>query len=132
MKKLVLLSGLVLLAACSKTAPTAEATTEPAAAASDASSPMVAAMPSPGTYQVKMPDGSNQTTTIKADGTYVDMAGGKETEMGKVSARDQKTCFTPTGGTQTCYTNGTPAADGSWTATGPKGEKYTVTPPAVK
>ena len=89
-------------------------------------------MPSPGTYQVKMPDGKTGTTTIKADGTYVDMASGKETEMGKVAAHDGKTCFTPTGGPESCFTDGPPSADGSWISTNAKGEKYTITPPAKK
>ena len=132
MKKIVLLSGLALLTACSKPAPTADATDEPSAAASQANASSAAATPPPGTYQVKMPDGKTTTTTIAADGTYVDMAAGKETEKGKFAVRDGKTCFTPTGGTETCYIDSPPGADGSWITTGPKGEKYTITPPARK
>ena len=132
MKNLVILSGLAILAACSKPAPTTDAASEPAVVASQADTSMSSAMPSPGTYQVKMPNGKTGTTTIKADGTYVDMAGGKETEMGAVASRGGKTCFAPKGGTETCFTDGPPSADGSWVSTNEKGEKYTITPPAKK
>ena len=129
MKHIVLMSGLALLAACSKPAPTAEVATAPTASTSEVAAAMNAAPP-PGTYQVNMPDGTTRTTTIKADGTYVDIANGKEVEKGKVAGRDGKTCFTPTTGAETCLTNNPPSPDGSWTATDAKGEKYTITPPA--
>ena len=132
MNKRIVLSGLALLAACSKPLPAVDPTSEPTNVADAAVTPASSAMLSPGTYQVKMPNGKSGTTTVAADGTYIDMADGKQTEKGKVAVRDGKTCFAPTNGTETCFTDGPPAADGSWISTDPKGAKYTVTPPATK
>jgi hypothetical protein len=72
------------------------------------------------------------TTTIKADGSYVDAVGDRETEKGRVVARNGETCFTPTGGTETCFTDSPASAEGGSITIGQKGEKNKITPPAAK
>ncbi|NIJ36546.1 phage/plasmid primase-like uncharacterized protein [Sphingopyxis panaciterrae] len=128
MKKLVLLAALTALSACSQKAeekkevaaePAAEA--EPAAT-SDSGTPA-------GSYDVKMADGTMATTTINADGTYVDTdAKGKATK-GQYATHDGKDCFDPDGDEMgMCWALTKPAADGSFTATADDGTVATVTP----
>ena len=138
MKKFVILGAVALLSACgSKTQPAADASATSAAmgdasgpALGDASAPaMAATAPKPGSYDVTAPDGKKSVTTIMADGTFVDRdAAGKVTEKGKVAMKDGKTCFTPEKGAEECYTDGTPAADGSFDATSADGKVTKVAP----
>ena len=131
MKKLILIAAITALSACNNTADdtatdTTAMATETAMATPDAAATPMTMADAAGTYDVKAADGSMMTTTINADGTYVDMKDGKETEKGMMAMKDGKTCFTPTGGSETCYTDGPRAADGSWVSTAADGTKVTV------
>ena len=138
MKKFVILGAVALLAACgSKTEPAADAGATTAAmgdasapAMGDASAPaMAAAALKPGSFDTVAPDGKKGVTTILADGTFVDRdANGKVTGKGKVAMKAGKTCFTPEKGAEECYTDGTPAADGSFEATSADGKVTKVAP----
>ena len=135
MKKLVLLATLATLSACSQKA---EESKEPAAAPTETAAPAPAANPgtAPGSYDVKMADGttastaSTASTVINADGTYVDTdAAGKTVKKGKFAHKDGKDCFDPDGDeAEACWALSPVAADGSFTATAPDGTAVTVTP----
>lgn len=132
MKKFVLLAAAcAAAAACSQTAeepaPPAETTAaEPTTAAADQGV-------TPGTYDVKMADGSVATTTINADGSYVDTGPEGEQVRGAYARKDGRDCFDPAGDDpEMCWTVGETAADGSFTATSADGETtVTVTPQAA-
>ena len=138
MKKLAVLGAVALLSACgSKVVPAEEATASYAAmgdasapAMGDASAPaMAAAGPKPGSYDTVASDGKKGVTTIMADGTFVDRdADGKVTAKGKMAMKDSKTCFTDDKAKETCFTDGTPGADGSFDATGADGKVTKVSP----
>ena len=131
MKRLAIIAPLALLAACEArddaAAPAAEATeTMPVDAAATP-----AAGPTPGSYEVTTADGTKTVDTLMADGTYVSRdAQDKVVDKGTWAVKDGKTCFTPEGKTEECYTESTPAADGSFTATGADGTSVTVKPHA--
>ena len=128
MKKIVLLAALSMLAACSqKTEEKKETPTEPVAEAAPA--PAAESGTAPGTYDVKMADGTMGTTTINADGTYVDTdAKGKQVK-GLYATHDGKDCFDPEGDEMgMCWAKTEPAPDGSFTATADDGTVVTVTP----
>ena len=128
MKKIVLLAALSMLAACSqKTEEKKETPAEPVAEAAPA--PAADSGTAPGTYDVKMADGTMGTTTINADGTYVDTdAKGKQVK-GFYATHDGKDCFDPEGDEMgMCWAVSKPAADGSFTATADDGTIVTVTP----
>lgn len=130
MKKFVLIAALAALAACSQKA---EESKETAAAPAEAAAPAPAAATDsgtqPGTYDVKMADGTMASTTINADGTYVDTdAKGKEIK-GQYATHDGKDCFDPDGDEMgMCWAVTKPGADGSFTATADDGTVVTVTP----
>ena len=129
MKKIVLLAALSMLAACSqKTEEKKETPAEPVAEAAPA--PAAESGTAPGTYDVKMADGTMGTTTINADGTYVDIdPTGKTVKKGKFAHKDGKDCFDPDGDeAEACWALSPVAADGSFTATAPDGTAVTVTP----
>lgn len=134
MKKFVLLAAAcAVAAACSQTAeepaPPAETTAaEPATATATADQGVA-----PGTYDVKMADGSVATTAINADGSYVDTGPEGEQVRGAYARKDGKDCFDPAGDDpEMCWTVGETAADGSFTATSADGETtVTVTPQAA-
>lgn len=128
MKKLLLLTALVALSACSQKA---EESKETAAA------PIETVTPAPvadsgtktGTYDVKMADGTMATTVINADGSYVDTSAKGEIVKGLYASKDGKDCFDPEGDALgACWDVTKPAADGSFTATSPEGTVVTVTP----
>jgi len=141
MKKLALLAGVALLAACGSKQEAAS----PEAAASDtmpidvsagtAATPAAGATTangSPvGSYDVTMPDGKTGTSTLLADGTYVDRdTNDKVTQKGTWSVKEGKTCFVPEGKPEECYTEGARNADGSFDAVGPDGKVTKVKPHA--
>ena len=133
MNKLALLAGVALLASCgSKTEPAPDAmATADTTMPMDAGASPAATGPTAGSYDVTGPDGSKSVTTIMADGTYVDRdAKDKVIEKGMVAMKDGKTCFTPEGKTETCYTDGAVAADGSFKATAADGKVTQVKPHA--
>ncbi len=132
MKKIILLAALAALSACSqKTEEKAEPAAAPAetAAPPAAAGPAVASTTAPGTYDVKMADGTMATTVINADGTYVDTdAKGKQVK-GQYATHDGKDCFDPEGDEMgMCWAVSKPGADGSFTATADDGTVVTVTP----
>ena len=137
MNKLVVLGALALLSACgSKTETATDISTTAtmgdasAPAMGDASAPAMAATgPKPGSYDTIAPDGKKGVTTIMADGTFVDRdANGKVTGKGKMAMKDGKTCFTDDKGKEDCFTDSTPAADGSFEATSADGKVTKVAP----
>lgn len=129
MKYFFLLTASTALAACSQAEapaePVATATSEPAAVATTANGSPV------GDFEVVAPDGSATKTTLNADGTYSAFgADGAVTAEGTWAVIDGKTCFSPTtkGVEPMCFTDSSPAEDGSFTATPDKGEPVTVRP----
>lgn len=130
MKKLILLAGIAALAACSK----AEAPAEEEAPVETAAPVTVANGTPVGTFTVTAADGTESTTVINPDGTYVDNGpDGKVVAEGTWAVTDGKTCFTPSteGAEAMCFTESAPGADGSFTATPDKGEPVTVRPAAA-
>jgi hypothetical protein len=131
MKKLLLLTALAALSACSQKA---EESKETAAAPAEAATPAPTAPTTdsgtqPGTYDVKMADGSMASTVINADGTYVDTGPKGEIVKGLYARKDGKDCFDPEGeALGACWSVTNPGADGSFTATSPEGTVVTVTP----
>lgn len=135
MNKLALLASVALLASCGSKEPAPEAT-----ATADASMPMdvnagptaaAVAMAPAGSYDVTNPDGTTGTTTLMADGTYVDRdAKDKTVAKGTWAMKDGKRCFVPEGKPEECYTESAQAADGSFTATGADGKITKVKPHA--
>lgn len=128
MKKLILLATLAALSACSQKAEeskeTADAPTQAPAPAAPADSGTA-----PGTYDVKMADGTMGTTTINADGTYSDTDAKGKVVKGKFAHKDGKDCFDADGDeAEMCWTVSAPGADGSFTATSPDGTMVTVMP----
>jgi hypothetical protein len=134
MRSLVLIAATVALSACSQGAdetPAPAETTDAAAAPADAAgatggTSALAAADAAGTYTVTWADGTTTSTTINADGTYVDMMGDEETARGVWAVKEGKSCLTPEGGAELCWTDSAPAADGSWTATADDGTTVTV------
>lgn len=129
MKKLALLAAVAALAACSQDEAAVPAETEqPMPAETTAAMDAVI----PGTSDVKMADGSMGTTTINADGTYVDTDAEGNEVRGMVANKGGNYCFDPEGDEpEVCWTSTAPGADGSFTATAPDGTKVTVTPRAA-
>ena len=132
MKKLVILAGFALLAACgAKKDTAADAAASDSAAASAAATPAAVHSPAPGSYDVTNPDGKVHITTLIADGTFVQReTGGKVMDKGKWAVRDGKTCFASDKGSEECYVDSMPGADGSFTATDAKGVVVQVKPHA--
>lgn len=128
MKKFIVFAAMVALSACSQkaeesadTAPVPAEVATPAAPADSTTAP--------GTYDVKMADGTMGTTVINADGTYVDTDAKGKVIKGTFAAKDGKDCFDPEGDeAESCWSVTAPGADGSFTATGPDGMVVTVTP----
>lgn len=128
MKRLIAIAGLAALVACNQTEaePEAEPTVEETAVAVT-----VANGSPPGAYIATAADGTETTSTINADGTYVDTdAEGNVVAEGTWAVVDGKTCFTPvTEGVEAmCYTESAPGDDGSFTATPDSGDPLTVRP----
>lgn len=135
MRSLVLIAATVALSACSQGADEAPAASETAqtatasetAEAAPSGTSALAAADAAGTYTVTWADGTTTSTTINADGTYVDTMDGEETSHGTWAVKDGRSCLTPEGGAELCWTDSAPAADGSWTATADDGTTVTVT-----
>lgn len=130
MRSLVLIAATVALSACSQgaeeTPAPAETTDAAAAPAETAGMSALAAPDAAGTYMVTWADGTTTETIINADGTYIDMMDGEETARGTWEVKDGRSCLTPDGGAELCWTDSEPAADGSWTATSDDGTTITV------
>jgi len=130
MKNLVLIAAAIALSACSQKAdetPAPTGTDDAAAApAATARTSALARADAAGAYTVTWTDGTVTTTTINADGTYVDTMDGEETAHGIWAVKEGQSCLTPEGGAEVCWTDGAPGADGSWTATAGDGTTVTV------
>lgn len=128
MKNIILFAAVVAISACS---PKTENTVAPA---NDVAAPDVATLNEtaawtgfePATYVVTNAKGEKANFAIKADGTYTATEADGKTMSGAFVMKGSKGCFTPTGGTEMCYTNSTPGADGSWIGTADDGSKSTV------
>lgn len=121
MKKFIAIAAIAALAACAE------------AEAPEVEPEVVADMETTaaeGLYEISIADGTVVgQTQLNADGTYTDMEEGKDPVSGTWEIVDGKTCFDPEGDDgATCFTDGDPAEDGSWVATGEDGESVTVTP----
>jgi hypothetical protein len=116
MKTIAALFALAALAACGQSQ-TDKAATASAAPHSNAV---------PGTFVRTNADGSLVTEFLKSDGTYTLRVGGELTESGKWAGKDNKTCFTPDKGKETCSTDSPVGADGTFTETPDGGTPYKV------
>lgn len=122
MKKILVVAGLAVLAACSQAeAPAPEPTEEEAAAP--------AANEGPGTFEVTYADGSVGSVTTTEDGKFTATLG-EESGAGTYTQEEGKICFDPEGDDPEqptrCWTNGDVGEDGSWTSTADDGETVTV------
>ena len=129
MKRIVLIAGIALLAACSEKQEAAapEAATE--AMPAEAAATPAAGGGVPGTYDVTMADGTKRVATLNADGTYERKEGEKVVDKGPWVARGNQSCFDPEGeAPETCNTRGPAAADGSFESTDPEGAVAKVVP----
>ena len=132
MKKIVLITALAALAACSKPADApADVATEAATTAPDAAAagPIAAdGKPSPGTFKVTNADGKFFTEVDNPDGTYASSQDGKVVETGKwVQKSPAEFCYTKNepNPKERC---GAEKVDekGVWTSTNPEGKVSTV------
>lgn len=122
MKKFIFAASVLALAACSQ-----PATEEAPAAEEPAATETVEGA---GTFEYSAGDGTGTGRIVMhEDGTYVDSFEG-ETTTGKWRAGDGQTCFIPdeVGAEETCWTDGEPGEDGSFTSTSPDGNTVTVRP----
>jgi len=133
MRSIILaLVPLTVLAACSS-----EPAEQPATEDTATAEPSVATSANgsvAGTYEATAADGTVTITTLNADGTFKDTdTTGAAVAEGTWAVTDGKTCFSPTteGATPMCYTESTPAADGSFIATPDEGDPLTVKPAAA-
>ena len=128
---LILSTAALALSACGKKEEAPAAVTSDAVAATDAAAAPTA-LPTPGVYEVIDARGKDAgTTTINADGSYVDESIDGHRVAGIVKMVDGKTCFDPSGKAEAeCYTDSARAADGSFTATDANGLVVTVRPKA--
>ncbi|UVI38966.1 hypothetical protein [Qipengyuania spongiae] len=68
-----------------------------------------------GTYEVVMADGTVVSQTLRADGTYSDVAEGEVVETGSWRADGSRLCYDPEGDEpEQCFAGGQIAADGSF------------------
>ena len=129
MKRIVLIAGIALLAACSEKqeASAPEAATE--AMPAEAAATPAAGGGTPGVYDVTMADGTKRVGTLNADGTYQRTEGDKVIDKGTWVARGNQSCFDPEGdAAESCNTRGPAAADGSFESTNPEGAVAKVMP----
>ena len=125
MKKLVLLAGVALLAACGER----EEAAAPEAMPAEAAATPAAGGGVPGTYDVTMADGTKRVATLNADGTYQRMEGEKMVDKGTWVAKGNQSCFDPEGdAAESCNTRGPAGADGSFESTDPAGAVAKVVP----
>ncbi|MXO59562.1 hypothetical protein GRI89_08410 [Altererythrobacter salegens] len=113
MKKIAMIAGLGLLAACSQSEPAPEPT-------ETAKAPMPGAE-WVGTYTEAGDNGATVTTVISADGSYTEGDGAEMNEAGKWSMDGENVCFDPDGDgadqQKRCYSVTKPDESGKFTAT---------------
>lgn len=129
MKKLILLAGMVALAACTEVEPEADD-----AVAIDETSAMEADAAwtgfEPGAAQLTDADGVTMDYVINEDGTFTTTNTEGGTETGTVTMIGERGCFDMDGDDEgaMCWTNSQPGPDGSWQATSDNGDVATVRP----
>lgn len=129
MKTLFVLGTALALTACGQRTDTAtDATPSPANTMVAAPAPATQAATGnmAGKYEMTAADGTVTTQTVNPDGTFSQIAKGKETS-GTWRMNGAQSCFDPAGdAVEACYTTTAPGADGSFKTTGPDGSTMTV------
>lgn len=127
MRTIMLIAGLAALAACSKPADAPAAADSSAAPVADASA-ATSASPA-GDYTFVNKEKKTGKLTVAADNSYVVTLPDGTVQKGTVANKDGKSCYDGEGDTPPtmCWTNGEPAADGTWIATSDDGQVVTVT-----
>lgn len=126
MKKLLVVTALVAISACSKPAPAPEAE---ASAAPEAAATNVAAdgKPSTGTFKITTPKGDVLMDEVKADGTYVTTKDGKVVETGRWEQKSPaQYCYTKDEKDAVQQCNEEKVENGVYTSKSPDGEVATV------
>jgi hypothetical protein len=120
MRRLMIIASIASLAACSKPAEEAPVATEAAVAAATESPA--------GDYTVTNKDNKVGKLNIAADNSYTFTPPEGDAVKGMVSNKDGKACYDPEGdkAATVCWTNGEPAADGTWVATSDDGQTVTA------
>ena len=128
MKKILVLSALAGLAACSP----AETTTEAEAPTEVVEAPVATTAadggPSTGAFKITDADGKVTMEEIRADGTYTSTTEGEAAKTGRWEQKSPESyCTTEDeeGAVQKCHTE-TIDENGVWTSTDPDGEVVTV------
>ncbi|EDL50396.1 hypothetical protein [Erythrobacter sp. SD-21] len=127
MKRLMVVAACGMLAACGSNEAEEPVnpieTTAPAGTTDTATAGQMA-----GTYEMTMDDGTVVRQQVNADGTYVDTdMEGNELERGTWRQQGDQLCYDANGADpEECWTGGTPAADGTFEATGADGTSSTV------
>lgn len=121
MRKVILLAGVVALAACSQ-AEAPESAVEEVVAATEA--------PTPGTYSVAESDGSSYTLVIGEGLTFTAMPAEGEPVSGTFELVDDMVCFTPEGSEEepNCSSASAADEDGVIIVTSADGSTSTITP----
>ena len=129
MRKVLAMTAIVALSACSKpaTAPEAEAGGSPAATAPMAANIAADGKPSTGMFKITTADGKVMMEEVKVDGTYETKTDGKVTETGKWEQKSPGVyCYTVDrpGSKQEC--NAEKVENGVWSSKGADGKAATV------
>ncbi|AKH41693.1 hypothetical protein FHS61_002183 [Altererythrobacter atlanticus] len=120
MKKITVLCGLAVLAACSSPE------SNDADAEGDASAAPSAVSAMAGSYEIVTDDGTI-SSFLAEDGSYIESMDGDIVSMGSWREEGGKTCFDPTTDEPPmCYTIGDIGDDGTFTATPDEGDPITV------
>ena len=129
MRKLIVVAAVVALSACSQKGDevAAPADTSPAAEPASAAAPAGWTGFEPGSYLVTASDGAKLDYVLTEDGNFTMTDATGKVTTGTLVMKDGKGCFTPAGGSEMCWTNAAPGADGSWTATATDGTTASVT-----
>ena len=133
MKKLFILSGALIVAACSGTEdaePAAEVEVEVAAEAGDAST-WATAEEAAGDYTLAYTDGTEGTLTLSGDGAASGIIGGEEFTANFTVPEPGKLCYTDLSNEDLsvppqCWVNSSANEDGSWGFTGDDGTTGTA------
>lgn len=128
MKRIMLLAGVMTIAACSQSDTAAEP--EATAEATEAAAAPVGADggPASGSYKITTATGEVYMEEVKADGTFTSTGPDGETKTGTWEQKTPElycTTLDEDGAEQKCHTE-TVGDDGVWTSTDPDGETVTV------
>ncbi|MES2698845.1 MAG: hypothetical protein V4647_04470 [Pseudomonadota bacterium] len=132
MKKAILATALLALAACNQSEAPADAQADAQADATSDSLPLTGDAPgfeavAPGAYTVERATGEIDTITIHPGMTYSRVAADGTATGGTIFMQDGKTCFVVEGEEgQNCFTDGPMQPDGSMQTTSETGSIATV------